>query len=251
MPQPEGPVTATNSPSRISRVNASSAVVSTEPVRYTLRMFRSRKKTHSPRTWMQRQCVIVVIHYQIKAVTCKAGSLYNVTHEKVVHSGPGSKTFRSTASSWICWSHAFSTRHIWKRKCCRRYGSSRSIVISIPLTVSKAYKELAREGFTDKHRGEGLMLRKGVRELLLRAREKPLHEGRVAGAALTNEAPGYRSSLARGRLRRLKPVRREGYQNPVPQDVLDEQIRLAVREASDLSFVPDSLRHFAKSEPDG
>jgi len=40
-----------------------------------------------------------------------------------------------------------------------------------PLTVSKAYKELAREGFTDRHRGEGLMLRKGVRELLLR-REK-------------------------------------------------------------------------------
>jgi GntR family transcriptional regulator len=40
-----------------------------------------------------------------------------------------------------------------------------------PLTVAKAYKELAREGFTDKHRGEGLMLRKGVRDLLLR-REK-------------------------------------------------------------------------------
>jgi len=39
-----------------------------------------------------------------------------------------------------------------------------------------------------------------------------------------------------------------GYQNPVPEDVLDKQIRLAVREASDLSFVPDSLRHFAKSE---
>jgi GntR family transcriptional regulator len=37
-----------------------------------------------------------------------------------------------------------------------------------PLTVAKAYKELAREGFTEKHRGEGLMLRKGVRELLLR-----------------------------------------------------------------------------------
>jgi AAA+ superfamily predicted ATPase len=42
----------------------------------------------------------------------------------------------------------------------------------------------------------------------------------------------------------------KGYQNPVPQDVLDKQIRLAVREASDLSFVPDSLRHFAKSETD-
>jgi DNA-binding transcriptional regulator YhcF (GntR family) len=37
-----------------------------------------------------------------------------------------------------------------------------------PLTVAKAYKELAREGFTDRHRGEGLMLRKGVRSVLLR-----------------------------------------------------------------------------------
>ena len=37
-----------------------------------------------------------------------------------------------------------------------------------PLTVAKAYKELAREGFTERHRGEGLMLRKGVRDILLR-----------------------------------------------------------------------------------
>ncbi|MEP7246362.1 MAG: AAA family ATPase [Gammaproteobacteria bacterium] len=36
-----------------------------------------------------------------------------------------------------------------------------------------------------------------------------------------------------------------GYQNPVPEDVLETQIRLAVREATDLSFVPESLRHFA------
>ena len=40
-----------------------------------------------------------------------------------------------------------------------------------PLTVARAYKELAREGYTEKHRGEGLMLRKGVRDILLR-REK-------------------------------------------------------------------------------
>jgi GntR family transcriptional regulator len=40
-----------------------------------------------------------------------------------------------------------------------------------PLTVAKAYKELAREGFTEKFRGEGLMLRKGARDILLR-REK-------------------------------------------------------------------------------
>ncbi|MEJ1963279.1 MAG: hypothetical protein WDO56_17665 [Gammaproteobacteria bacterium] len=39
----------------------------------------------------------------------------------------------------------------------------------------------------------------------------------------------------------------DGYQNPVPEDVLDKQMRLAVREASDLSFVHESLRHFASS----
>lgn len=46
-----------------------------------------------------------------------------------------------------------------------------------PLTVAKAYKELAREGFTEKLRGEGLVLRKGVRESLLRReRSKFLNE---------------------------------------------------------------------------
>ncbi|HEY1283740.1 MAG TPA: ATP-binding protein [Steroidobacteraceae bacterium] len=38
-----------------------------------------------------------------------------------------------------------------------------------------------------------------------------------------------------------------GYQNPVPEDVLETQMRLAVREATDLSFVPEALRHFAAS----
>lgn len=38
----------------------------------------------------------------------------------------------------------------------------------------------------------------------------------------------------------------EGYQNPVPADVLELQMRLAVREATDLSFVPPSLRHLAE-----
>jgi len=37
----------------------------------------------------------------------------------------------------------------------------------------------------------------------------------------------------------------EGYQNPVPQDVLETQMRLAVREATDLPFVPETLRHLA------
>jgi hypothetical protein len=37
----------------------------------------------------------------------------------------------------------------------------------------------------------------------------------------------------------------EGYQSAVPQNVLELQIRLAVREATDLAFVPKELRHFA------
>jgi len=57
-----------------------------------------------------------------------------------------------------------------------------------PLTVSKAYKELSREGFTDKHRGEGLMLRKGVRDLLLRRERKRF---------LKQEWPSLRSKLKR------------------------------------------------------
>jgi hypothetical protein len=36
-----------------------------------------------------------------------------------------------------------------------------------------------------------------------------------------------------------------GYQGPVPQDVLELQIRLAIREATDLAFVPKELEHLA------
>jgi SpoVK/Ycf46/Vps4 family AAA+-type ATPase len=43
----------------------------------------------------------------------------------------------------------------------------------------------------------------------------------------------------------------EGYQNPVPQDVLENQMRLAVREATDLSFVPEGLRHYATTTVTG
>jgi len=37
----------------------------------------------------------------------------------------------------------------------------------------------------------------------------------------------------------------EGYQNPVPADVLELQMRLAVREATDLAFVPPAFRGLA------
>ena len=36
-----------------------------------------------------------------------------------------------------------------------------------------------------------------------------------------------------------------GYQNPVPADVLDFQMRIAIREATDLSFVPPAFRSMA------
>jgi len=40
------------------------------------------------------------------------------------------------------------------------------------------------------------------------------------------------------------------YQNPIPHDVLDMQMRLAVREATDLAFVPEPL-HYLAEEPRG
>jgi len=57
-----------------------------------------------------------------------------------------------------------------------------------PLTVARAYKELAREGFTEKFRGEGLMLRKGVRDILIR---------RERNRFMKEEWPVLRSRLKR------------------------------------------------------
>jgi len=46
-----------------------------------------------------------------------------------------------------------------------------------PLTVAKVYKELSRDNFIEKKRGEGLIIKKGVRAALLkRERNKFLKE---------------------------------------------------------------------------
>ena len=37
----------------------------------------------------------------------------------------------------------------------------------------------------------------------------------------------------------------EGYQNPVPADVLEFQMRIAIREATDLAFVPAAFHRYA------
>ena len=38
----------------------------------------------------------------------------------------------------------------------------------------------------------------------------------------------------------------DGYQPPVPPDIIEFQMRIAVREATDLQFVPPSLRYLAE-----
>ena len=37
------------------------------------------------------------------------------------------------------------------------------------------------------------------------------------------------------------------YQSPIPHDVLELQMRIAVREATELSFVPEALQYLAEN----
>jgi hypothetical protein len=73
--------------------------------------------------------------------------------------------------------------------------------------------------------------------------ERMIPEMLTPGAAEALAVKAYRASRTRG----LEPVQAlasclEGYQLPVPRDVMEFQIGLAVREASDLEFVPEKLR---------
>jgi len=88
---------------------------------------------------------------------------------------------------------------------------------------------------------------------LLKRFEVVLDEGDLATLALpTLLTPGAAEALAvkvyrRVRTSELAPLAAlaaclEGYQPPVPRDVLDFQMRIAIREATDMAFVPPSLR---------
>lgn len=73
--------------------------------------------------------------------------------------------------------------------------------------------------------------------------EARIPEMLTPGAAEALAVKAYRLSRTKG----LGPVEAlaaclEGYQLPVPRDVMDFQIGLAVREATDLEFVPEKLR---------
>jgi SpoVK/Ycf46/Vps4 family AAA+-type ATPase len=67
------------------------------------------------------------------------------------------------------------------------------------------------------------------------------------GAAEAIAVKAYRLA----RTQKLEPLKAieaclTGYQPPVPQDVLEFQMALAIREATDLAFVPESLRKLAE-----
>ena len=67
------------------------------------------------------------------------------------------------------------------------------------------------------------------------------------GAAEALVVKAYRHSRTESVERRRPRSRRAstGYQNPVPADVLEFQMRIAIREATDLAFVPPAFRKYA------
>ena len=66
------------------------------------------------------------------------------------------------------------------------------------------------------------------------------------GAAEALVVKAYRHSrTAERRRRRGARSSLVGYQNPVPADVLEFQMRIAIREATDLAFVPPAFRKYA------
>jgi hypothetical protein len=74
----------------------------------------------------------------------------------------------------------------------------------------------------------------------------PLPQLLTPGAAEALVVKAYRAA----RTENLSPAQAltrslQGYQGPVPQDVLELQMRLAIREATDLAFVPKELEHLA------
>lgn len=96
-------------------------------------------------------------------------------------------------------------------------------------------------------------------EALMRRQGVPLGEGEAAALPLpTLLTPGAAEALAvkayrLSRTEGLAPAAAlarclDGWQSPVPADVMAWQLRVAIREASDLAFVPPALRSYAAEE---
>jgi hypothetical protein len=78
----------------------------------------------------------------------------------------------------------------------------------------------------------------------------PLPQLLTPGAAEALVVKAYRMA----RTEKVSPAQAlarslQGYQSAIPLDVLELQIRLAIREATDLAFVPTELQHFAADSP--
>ncbi|MBN6148842.1 AAA family ATPase [Xanthomonas sp. AmX2] len=97
---------------------------------------------------------------------------------------------------------------------------------------------------------QALLARYGVALSLAELKPLPLPLLLTPGAAEALAMKVYRSV----RTDALTPSQAlhaslDGYQPPVPPDVLDLQMRLAIREASNMQFVPPALRHLAEAPP--
>ncbi|KFN50837.1 AAA family ATPase [Arenimonas composti] len=95
-----------------------------------------------------------------------------------------------------------------------------------------------------------LLKRFGIAPDTERMLELPLPLLLTPGAAEAIAVKAYRLTRTGG----LSPIDAlrdclDGYQPPVPPDVLEFQMRIAVREATDLDFVPPMLRHLAAGSP--
>jgi hypothetical protein len=78
----------------------------------------------------------------------------------------------------------------------------------------------------------------------------PLPQLLTPGAAEALVVKAYRVARTE-KVTAAQALRRslEGYQSAIPPDVLELQIRLAIREATDLAFVPQELQHFVVETP--
>ena len=95
----------------------------------------------------------------------------------------------------------------------------------------------------------------------------PFFGGRLEHIGLVKEAvplpvlltPGAAEALAVKVYRQVRTAQvapivalaecRKGYQPPVAPAVLEDQMRIAIREATDMHFVPESLRHLGTGAP--
>ena len=113
--------------------------------------------------------------------------------------------------------------------------------------AAAAHQHPRRERAARRHAGEALRARnqrRGPRRASSRACPRCLRPARPKHWWSRRTAMRARRTCLAAR--RSKPAS-TGYQNPVPADVLEFQMRIAIREATDLGFVPPAFRAMAST----